>query len=281
VRSYAGRDLEPAARQGLEEACRSLHAGPLGSSCRFMVIEAREQPDAPSPPLRLGTYGQIRGAPAFLVGAVRQGVHDLEDYGYLFELLVLKALELGLGTCWLGGIFTRRSFARGLHLQEGELLPAVSPVGVPAQGYRLLDGVIRLGAGSARRLPWSKLFFDAQWGHPLGEQRADGLPLALEMLRLAPSASNRQPWRLLQERPGGPCHLFLRRTPGYRRVTPLDLQRVDMGIAMAHFDLGAAEAGIPGSWSVAATPPPGAAPGGYVATWRSDVSRDRSGGACD
>jgi hypothetical protein len=277
VRSYTGGALEPAARRELEEACRTLGTGPLGSGCRFAILEPVPNTQGAQPPrLRLGTYGQIRGARAFLAGAVRQGPHDLEDYGYLFELLVLKAQDLDLGTCWLGGIFNRGAFARGLGLGEGELLPAVSPVGVPAQGRRLLDSVIRLGAGSARRRSLSELCFDGDWEHPLDEKRAGRLALALEMLRLAPSASNRQPWRVLQEAPGGPFHLFLRRSPGYRRVTPLDLQRVDMGIAMAHFDLAAVEAGVPGGWSVASPIPARAAglPRGgrlsYVATWRAD-----------
>jgi hypothetical protein len=55
-------------------------------------------------------------------------------------------------------------------------------------------------------------------------------------VRIAPSASNKQLWRVVKD---GPCwHIFLQRTPGYRRdpsKTLLDLcdrQRLDLGIAM-------------------------------------------------
>lgn len=268
VRSYAPQSPEPAARRELERTCAALARGPLGSSCRFALLSPMAR--GADRPLRLGTYGQIRGARVFLAGAVRRGPHDLEDYGYLFECLVLKAWDLGLGTCWLGGIFSRGEFARGLGLEEGETLPAVSPVGTAAGGPDLVGSVIRFGAGSSRRRPWSELFFDEDWGHPLTEQRAGALAGCLEAVRRGPSASNRQPWRLLREHPGGPVHLFLRRSPGYLRLAPVDLQRADMGIAMAHFELAAREAGLRGSWAVE-RPPAGSAAAGlalYVATWR-------------
>ncbi|MBN1836136.1 MAG: hypothetical protein JW820_09825, partial [Spirochaetales bacterium] len=112
---------------------------------------------------------------------------------------------------------------------------------------------------------------------------------ALESLRLAPSASNRQPWRGLlsgTQRLGRELHLFLCRTPGYRQAGAIDLQRMDMGIAMAHFQLGLeaaapAEAGR-GRWQVLAPEPrlpefhpPGPARSSfqnleYVVSWRPD-----------
>jgi nitroreductase len=267
VRTYSPGDIDLVARRELERTCAALRDGPLGSRCRFALLSSTAR--GADEPLRLGTYGQIRGARVFLAGAVRRGPCDLEDYGYLFECLVLKAWDLGLGTCWLGGIFSRGEFARGLGLGEGELLPAVSPVGPAAGGLHLVDSVIRFGARSSRRRAWSELFFDGSWEHPLAEDGAGALAGCLEAVRRGPSASNRQPWRLLREGPGGPVHLFLRRSPGYLRLAPVDLQRADMGIAMAHFELAAREAGLRGSWAVE-QPPVGSAAGQalYVATWR-------------
>jgi hypothetical protein len=74
------------------------------------------------------------------------------------------------------------------------------------------------------------------------------------MVRLGPSASNRQPWRIVKGE--GAWHLYLQRTPGYRdgataRLLKLaDLQRIDMGIAMCHFELVARQAGLPGGWRI-------------------------------
>ena len=111
---------------------------------------------------------------------------------------------------------------------------------------------------------------------PLGE-RADGHAAALEAVRMAPSATNRQPWRIVRR--GADWHFYLARSKGYGRGSPwfrllriADLQRVDLGIAMCHFDLVAREAGLNGSWHVA---DPGIAlPASsieYTATWRGEA----------
>jgi nitroreductase len=265
IRRYTGEPLSGPARQALTAACSVLRRGPFGAECRFVLLERR-----------LGTYGMIRRARAYLAGAVRASDRALEDFGYLLELLVLKATDLGLGTCWLGGTFDRSAFARALGLREGELLPAVSPVGVSSERRDLLEQVIRFGAGSARRLPWPELFFNGRWGLPLEAAEAGVYAEPLEALRLAPSASNRQPWRILRQARGGPFHLFLRRTPGYALAAGSDLQRLDMGIAMAHFDLAAAEAGLRGAWTrLQQAPGPAGRPGAfgpeYIATWREQA----------
>jgi nitroreductase len=293
IRRYTGEPLAGPARETMERACRILRRGPFGTECRFALLDvgggglvsrrkpagtwesAPEEP-APDRPQRLGTYGMIRGARTFLAGAVQAAERAFEDFGYLLELLVLQATDLGLGTCWLGGTFDRSGFARVLGLREGELLPAVTPVGLATERRDLLERVIRFGAGSVRRRAWEQLFFDGRWNEPLREAGAGAYTAALEAVRLAPSASNRQPWRILRAAEDGPYHLFLERTPGYGRVAGIDLQRLDLGIAMAHFDLAAAEAGLRGGWTrLSATPVPAGSPGGaepeYIATWQPEA----------
>ena len=44
-------------------------------------------------------------------------------------------------------------------------------------------------------------------------------------------------------------HLYLRRSMGYGKlIKAVDLQRLDMGIAMSHFELTARELGLRGRW---------------------------------
>jgi nitroreductase len=235
VRSYRPGPLAPEARAALSEACEALRTGPLGSPCRFGLVDRRTAPPPDGSVERLGTYGVIRGASTYLAGAAVQGPFCLPDFGYLFQLLVLRATDLGLGTCWLGGTFRRSDFGPALGLKEGELLPAVSPVGVPAGRRGLVDRAFRAAAGSNHRRPWEELFFDSS-GRPLAPEREEEpYRVALEMVRLAPSASNRQPWRLVRD--SGTVHFFLEHTQGYGGAMGFDLQRLDMGIAMAHFEL--------------------------------------------
>ena len=68
----------------------------------------------------------------------------------------------------------------------------------------------------------------------------------LEMLRLAPSASNKQPWRIIKE--GNNFHFYISHTPGYGNSLGFEIQRVDIGIAMCHFELTLKELGILGRW---------------------------------
>ena len=57
--------------------------GPLGSRARFALVAATE---GDQEALRgLGTYGFIKGATGFIVGAAERSPEDLEDYGYLME----------------------------------------------------------------------------------------------------------------------------------------------------------------------------------------------------
>jgi nitroreductase len=247
-RSYLDVPLDESKREQIQRFIDSLLAGPFGTRPRFMLAAASEQDKAS---LRgLGTYGFIRGATAFIIGAAKPEGKWLEDFGYLMEYIVLYLTSLGLGTCWLGGSFTRSSFAQKISLKDDEHIPAVTAAGEFADTADTRRNLIRRFARGERRLPWDKLFFDRDFDHPLTDSGTD--QIALEMVRLAPSASNKQPWRVVRD--GDAFHFFLQRTPGYResvlkRVLGIfDLQRVDMGIALCHFDLTMKELGIKGEW---------------------------------
>lgn len=195
---------------------------------------------------KIGTYGVIKGAKSYLVGVVEKGDKNLEQLGYAFEHLILYATFLGLGTCWIGGTFKRSGFEKIVALKENEVLPIVSPVGYAASRRSLVDTAFRLMAGSKNRMQWQELFFNENLNTPLEEKDAQQYFLALDMVRLAPSASNKQPWRIVKE--GNRCHFYLKRTKGYEKALGSDLQRIDMGIAMCHFEMTLKEMGITGRW---------------------------------
>ena len=249
-RSYTKEPLRASDRQRLADFVAASPSGPFGSPVRIELVAATGQDNKA---LRgLGTYGFIKGATAFLIGAIGPGERNLEDLGYLMERIVLYATDLGLGTCWLGGSFTKSNFARRIAIREGERVPAVVAAGYPAPRRGTVDSMVRQIAHAHQRLPAEQLFFDRTFGVPLRLAETGDLALALEMVRLAPSASNKQPWRIIKEDQG--WHFYLQRTKGYRegRIMRLlkidDMQRIDMGIAMCHFALTAAELGLQGQW---------------------------------
>lgn len=236
----------------MAEYASSVKTGPFGTQARFELVAATEQDRIALK--NLGTYGFIKGASGFIIGATEVVGTHLEDFGYLMERVILFATDIGLGTCWLGGTFTKSSFAKKISASGSELIPAVTSVGYIAKTPRRVDAMIRRGAGSDRRLPWERLFFDSRFGVPIPRQAAGDYVVPLEMVRLSPSASNQQPWRIIKD--GNIWHFYLHRTPGYldRRLVKLftvaDLQRIDMGIAMSHFELAAHELGLHGYWEM-------------------------------
>lgn len=247
--------------------------GPLGNHSRFRVLSAADQDN--SRLTRLGTYGFIKHPAAFLVGAASRQPNALVDFGYCMEQIILKATELAIGTCWLGVTFTSNRFSSQIDLDPRESIPAVASLGYPADHRAWMDRVSRIYAGSDHRLPWETLFFQERWDKPLPRDETEAYLEPLQLVRLAPSASNKQPWRLLFDGEG--WHFYLKRTPHYpppavQYFLPIaDLQRIDMGIALAHFSLGLEEAGIGGKWMVE---DPGLnSPENsliYIITWKED-----------
>ena len=212
---------------------------------------------------KLGTYGVISGANLYIIGVVDKAEKDEAEFGYLFEKIVLFATAQGLGTCWLGGTFKRSDFEQKAVLAENEYIPIVSPVGIKREKTRLLDIAMRAGAGSNKRKPWNELFFDKNEAAPLTEESAGEYKTVLEMVRLAPSASNKQPWRIVKDE--NEYRFYICRTDGYGMAS-YDLQKNDLGIAMCHFELAAKELGLKGAW-VKIAPENKQNEWEYVTTW--------------
>lgn len=264
VRSYSNRPVEAALRRELEEYIENMGSGPFGTKPRFKMLDM--EPLNKKELRGLGTYGFIKNARLYLLSAVKNKPGAMEDLGYCLEKAILKTTSLGLGTCWLGGTFKRAAFARKMGLQPGELLPAITPVGYSTDETNPADHPIRNTVKAKRRKPWAELFFDSNGKTPLSENEAESYQDPLEAVRLGPSASNRQPWRIMKDE-AGHYHLYLMENKIYNRILgKIRLQNVDMGIAMCHFEMVAREQNLSGKWM--ANPDAPALPKlQYIATW--------------
>jgi len=246
-RSYADKPISSSVLRQFSDAVNAPRQGPFGHTPRFVLISmaslSREDWK------KLGTYGVIKNARLFLAGILQPTLPmAAQDYGYCKEQLILKATELGLGTCWMGGTFSIGAFGRAAGLRPGELLPSISPIGYAADKRSLMERVMRRVAGSDYRKPWSELFFNGIFSLPLHHDEAGSYAEALENVRLAPSASNKQPWRIVCKEDRKTFSFYLSRTPGYWHPQGVSLQDIDMGIAMCHFELTAQQLGLKGSW---------------------------------
>jgi hypothetical protein len=211
------------------------------TNARFLIINktASEKGE------KLGTYGVIYGANTFIVGVINNEKYDAVRFGYLFEKIILFATDLGLQTCWLGGTFKREDFIKYSSLAENEYIPIVSPLGYKKDKSRILEVAMRRVVGANNRKSWNELFFDGSISKPLEQDESGFYATSLEMVRLAPSASNKQPWRIIKDK--NFYHFYLYRTKGYG-VENYDIQKNDIGIAMCHFELTSKELGLQGNW---------------------------------
>ena len=252
-RTYSEKPVEAKVLKNFSALINAVHTGPFGNQPKFKLVELTSL--TPHEWKQLGTYGVIKNAQLFLVGSIKDGPLAMEDYGYCKEKLILEATKLGLGTCWLGGTLQRGKFAQAIGLREGELLPSISPVGYPAQQKSMTEKMMRWGVGAGNRKPWSDLFFAGNFSQPLTQAQAGKYAEALENLRLAPSASNKQPWRISWDAKINSFHFYLCRAFGYNSMFPVSLQNIDMGIAMCHFALTAQEKYLNGKWQIDAAAP--------------------------
>ncbi|MBP1738903.1 MAG: nitroreductase [Deltaproteobacteria bacterium] len=246
-RTYSNKAVEADKIAKLAASLKTGTETPFGSKIRFELLNFDEMDTKAF--RSLGTYGVIRGARQFIAGAVTDQPKAMEDCGYAMEKNILLATSMGLGTCWLGGTFNRTGFAQKMSLAENELLPAVTPVGYPGDHRSLIEKAFRFSAGSDHRKPWGELFYEGNMDTLLTKDAAGGYATPLECVRTGPSASNKQPWRIIKGK--GSFHFYIQRTPGYDRYfKPIRLQNIDMGIAMCHFELSARESGLSGRWEV-------------------------------
>lgn len=244
VRSYSDEKLSSEVLNKIAVILKNYSAGPFGNTVMFHLVEkswARENFR-----VKLGTYGFISGASYFIVGEVKSEHHCFEDFGFLLEKIILHLTELNLGTCWLGGTFNRNEYKELLNSAD-LLIPAITPVGNPVE-KTLRESLIRWGAKSDTRKDWKELFFENDLSTHLNPVEVLLYQKPLEMLRLSPSASNKQPWRIVRN--SGSFHFYLKRTRGYGNFKGIDLQEIDMGIAMAHFEVTCDYLGLKGNWMV-------------------------------
>lgn len=173
----------------------------------------------------------------------------LVEFGFIFEKLILFATRLGIGTCWIGGTFSRNSFAKEINLKDSDFIPCITPIGYAKEKQRLFDKTLRYVTKADNKKSWSELFFKGNFETDLTKEKAGDYALPIEMVRLGPSASNKQPWRILFCEENNVYHFYLAHTPNYNKLG-FDMQLIDIGIAMCHFELACKETNLDGSWSI-------------------------------
>ncbi len=232
VRTFDGKELSKVDLDNLTSFFRTTE-NPFKIPVDFKFMNAKE-------------YGLtcpvVVGTDLYIGGKIKSVENASVAFGYSFEMLVLYAQSIGIGTVWLGGTMNRSAFEEAMELDADEIMPCASPLGYPAKKMSVREGMMRKAIKADERLPFEDLFFDGSFDMPLSKEKAGKWLEALEMTRLSPSAVNKQPWRAVAD--NNAVHFYLKRSKGFGHGSKLDMQKIDMGIALCHFSLTAKEQGL-------------------------------------
>ena len=238
VRTYDGRNLSAEDMDKLSAFMAGLN-NPYGIPLKFKLLDAKQQT------LKCPV---VSGTDLYVSAKAKRVPHMEEAFGYSFEMLVLYAQSLGIGTVWVGGTMDRAAFERAMELEEGEIMPCMSPLGYPAKKMSIKESMMRKGIKADSRHPFETFVFDGAFGVPLTPEKAGSLAHPLEMVRWAPSAVNKQPWRVVIKE--NAVHFYLKHTKGFVSEAVGDIQKIDLGIALCHFALAAEESGLDIQFSI-------------------------------
>ncbi|MDX2445443.1 MAG: nitroreductase family protein [Bacteroidales bacterium] len=229
VRNYNAKALSEEHKTKLLQYIQDENnlTGPFGSKIRIVYKEVSNANKRE----KLGTYGFIKNAPAYLISVCQNTKESMLDLGFVFEKLVLFLQGNGLNTCWVGGTFHRKKLQLEQKFSSDEFIPVISPVGYSANSQHFVERIVRKGAKSDTRKNFDELFFNSDFNTKIIDPSTREL---FEYLRLAPSASNKQPWRVVLS-DNKIAHFFIERTPKYGNSLGYDIQLVDMGIALSHY----------------------------------------------
>lgn len=179
----------------------------------------------------LGKYGRII-SPWYVAVIAPGDTESLINAGYCGQRTVIEMTALDLGTCWIGGLFNSKAVDNYVGVDKGHGVRALIAWGRSQKAT--WSKTIKVAGRLGKRIPPEKMSVFDSSGDSCRPWRA-----VLEAVRWAPSALNRQPWRLWFS--GDVVHLYSEGKSCRRKFTPLE-----MGIALCHLELACKQLGIPG-----------------------------------
>lgn len=229
VRTYLDKDLTAKDLKAVEQIIETYHnkQGFFKNKVKLQFFKKPFLNDEKQ--TKIGTYGFITNPRCFIAGCVDNTFYGMVDYGFIFENMILDLTAKKLSTVWLGGTFERKTFD---FMQKGnDIVPTITPVGYEDTHQSQKEQDVRDHVHANHREPFETLFFNESLDQPLSE--AHLLAPIFELVRFAPSADNKQPWRILVKK--DMVHFYLHRSPAYQEQLAFDVQAIDMGIALSHF----------------------------------------------
>lgn len=227
VRTFKKEPVKPETLQKLEAYLQQLD-NPFGIPVEFRILDAKQY--SLTSPVLVGE--------SVYVGAKVKHIPQSElAFGYEFEKFCLYAEALGLATVMLASTMDRPAFEKAMEVdkESDEVMMLVSPIGYKAEKMSVRETMMRKSVKGDERMDFEKICFADSFDKSVCYEQAGIFADAVEMVRLAPSAINNQPWRLVLA--GDKVHFYKNIVPQLTNRPLCDIQKVDMGIALAHFEL--------------------------------------------
>ncbi len=228
VRGYTDESLSESIRNTLNAEATFINSHEAGLNFQVRYDDAD--------PFRglTRSYGMFRGVRNYLAVVIDPTFEfALERAGYFAEGYVMKAVSLGLGTCFVGGTFSRSS--TDVRMEVYEKLPFLVAFGHAAAGAPL---IARIGAAVAHRknMDESRFFGGSVREYAEALRKYPWLQKGIRAVACAPSALNARPVRICVESDDDGLHVMA-------RVDDYEKNAVDLGIAKFNF-----AAAVGGEW---------------------------------
>lgn len=165
------------------------------------------------------SYGLLKGVQNYIALVGKEDKSLREKVGYYGERIVLEATRLGLGTCWIGGSFDKKSC--NCSVEEGEVLIAVIAIGNIPVEHTLKEKII-LKAVHGKSKEVTEMY-------EADEEVPNWFKDGMKAVQKAPSAMNKQPAKFYYKN-----LIVIAKVHGGK-----DYQEIDLGIAKLHFEIGA------------------------------------------
>lgn len=221
VRAYSKEEVPSAILNKLKATVTMINTHQYG--LKFQIIT-----DDPEPMKAFSrSYGSFTNPRNYMAAVVDIAVENVyERAGYFAEQFAIKAVEIGLGTCFVGGTFNSGKVKA--QLRAGEKVLFIVLFGYPLGKEKILA---KLTTKFAHRKAMSAAdFFVPSENAAQAVTLFPQLKLGLEGVACAPSSLNKRPVRIFLKGEGEnavPCAKV-------EEVTPTNL--VDLGIAKFNYN---------------------------------------------
>ena len=228
VRSYENRAVEP---EKLAELGALIDEIDSASGLAFRLINTGDA-SVPAVKLSVAMFSGTVSSCALLIGGADE--ISSEMVGYFGEKLMLRAVSLGLGACWVAGTFDRKSVNVELH--DDQRLWGVMPLGYATAKVPLKQRTIRAAIrGKDRKL---EDFIESD--HPVSSL-PKWVMAGVEAVKAGPSAVNQQPVNIVYKDGLVTARIWKEKANS--------LKYNDLGIAKYQFQVAAEAAGVRGFWN--------------------------------